>query len=210
MLGATLALQFRGKQSIKIYSILQSFRAKGLAGVARERVRGGASHRQHQRQRCKQHQRKQRRLTRQHQPQQQEQSSQHGSQAAAGGSRHSAAAIGSRGKARAAAAVSAAAALRSEGAAGTSVCSPVPSCLLCSLCLLCLSSCTLWMIGGTFLSGSRMCTCIAGARRAARGSPRAARATGGSLGQHAGGAPRQHAGGGGGKIRFFFSRTYKT
>ena len=139
-------------------------------------------------------------------PQQQaQQCSQHGNQAAAGGGRHSAAAIGSGGDARAAAAAPAAAALRCEGAAGTSACSPVPSSLLCSLCLLCLSSCMSWMIGSVFSCGSRLSTCSVGARRAARGSPRAAWATGGSLGQRAGGAPRQHARGVRGKIRFFLS-----
>ena len=72
--------------------------------------------------------------------------------------------------------------------------------LLCSPLLLSLSSCTVWMIGRVFLNGARLHACGAGARRAARGSPRAAWATGGSLGQRAGGAPRQHARGGGGKV----------
>ena len=75
VLGATLATQIRGKQSIKIYSTLKAFRAKGLAGIARVRVRGCASHRQRQRQRRKQRQRQRRRQRRQqqHKPRQQEQ-----------------------------------------------------------------------------------------------------------------------------------------
>ena len=123
-----------------------------------------------------------------------------------GANRHSAAAFGSKGSARAAAAASAAGAgiNASAGAAPGRLWAVLT--LVCNLLLLSWSSCMLCMIGSMFLDGSRMCTCIAGARRAAHGSPRAARATGGSLGQHAGGAPRQHAGGGGGKNRLFSKR----
>ena len=119
---------------------------------------------------------------------------------------HSAAAFGSRRSARAAAATTAAGAGidASEGAAPGWLWALLT--FVCSLLLLSLSSCMLQMIGSTFLDGSRLCICITGARRAARGGPRAARATGGSLGQRAGGVPRQHASGGGGKIRFFSHR----
>ena len=110
---------------------------------------------------------------------------------AAGACRHSAAAFGSRGSARAAAATSVAGAGTdaSEGAAPGWLWALLT--LLCSSVLLSLSSCMLRMIGCMVSSGSRLCTCVAGARRAGGSARQPARSAGD--GRLAGPARRRRA-----------------